>query len=78
MSRPSYPVARVVKPPSAKQRANAKRYGTTLVIAPAATASAPSTSWWTGLDRTQLQAQAAAEQPRMASTKFGRLNTTLE
>jgi hypothetical protein len=48
-----------------------RHHVSTRIVAPAS--ETPSTSWWVGASRAQLQARALEERPRMASSKFGRL-----
>lgn len=68
---------RISKPPSAKQRAQAKRMSEKAVVIVPANTGMPSRSWW--LDPNAWD-HADAEQRRMRDSNFGRVhgNTTLE
>jgi hypothetical protein len=63
---------RIVKPMSAKQRANANRLKTSVTHRVVPSSPAPATSWWIGRTREQLQEDAAAQRARMSTTRFGR------
>jgi hypothetical protein len=65
---------RIVKPRTAKQRAHAQRaFNRTHVYASPGTETMPTSSWWSGLSREQLQERVEQEQPRMKSSRFGRV-----
>lgn len=64
---------RVVKGRTAKQKAHQKRYGAFREV-PTTIEAMPTTSWWLGKKtHAELSAAAAAEQPRIAWSKCGRL-----
>jgi hypothetical protein len=63
---------RIVKPPTAKQRASIERYKRHSSLS-LRQSSAPARSWWVGLSREQLQEQSAQERARMTTSRFGRI-----
>jgi hypothetical protein len=62
---------RIVKPPTAKQRAQAKAYGAMAIIPAADTV--PKSSWWTEpKTREEFDQAAAAQRTRMQESTFGK------
>lgn len=64
---------RIVKPPTARQRANARSFNRAAAPAIASLPTNPTSSWWTGASRERLHELVVQEQPRMAWSRFGRL-----
>lgn len=61
---------RITKPPSSKQRAQAKRHSATVILGSGA--GLPESSWWaTPLTRAEFDAEAARQRARLAVSKFG-------
>ena len=68
---------RIVKPRTAKQRAQAEAWGGAAVVTPAAepsTVNAPDSSWWTTphASREAFDATAKAQVERMKASTFGK------
>lgn len=63
---------RVVKPPSAKQRANISIHRKFQYTPSPETV--PASSWWIGVSREELQQRIAEHAPRMKDSKFGRIS----
>ncbi|HXO84674.1 MAG TPA: hypothetical protein VN803_04030 [Gemmatimonadales bacterium] len=66
-------LTRLVKPPTARQRENARRFNHDGVFVSPPASTAPASSWWVGTSRKELQERAAREQTRMALSRFGRI-----
>jgi hypothetical protein len=62
---------RIEKPPTEKQRAQAKAWNTIPAVEPSAV-NAPDRSWWIGpQSREEFDAVAAEQAPRMKASTFG-------
>ncbi len=69
------PGPRIVKPPTAKQRASAQAYSRRSVSFTAIPPETmPTSSWWIGKSREELQTAVADEQLRIRHSKLGRIN----
>jgi hypothetical protein len=67
---------RIVKPASARQRENGRRWNhasPTVAIVAAPPETMPTSSWWTGVSRDELRERVVQERPRIALSRFGRL-----
>lgn len=67
------PGPRVVKARTAKQRAASKKYGGFREAPTFVEANPPTSSWWVGKSREQLQEAAAEQQKRISWSRHGRL-----
>lgn len=73
MTKPRKPVDRVVKGRTEKQRVTARKYNRFRDVVPLDAAN-PTRSWWVGLNRTEMKTAAAVNQPRIAISRYGRVN----
>jgi hypothetical protein len=68
--RPSF--TKIVKPLSPKQRENVRNFSRFQAVPRVGDAN-PTSSWWVGLTREQLQAAAATERTRITWSRCGRV-----